>query len=337
MGTEAQRAQKETAATADAQPELCPSCGAALVDGMRFCRMCGYRLGEGMAEYVETVRFDRMAGMSGLPQGDQAMTGAAGAQTTLITQPPMAPAAPTWKPKRGKKWTWMFLLIAFMLVLIVGGQFAFRAIRDAARAGVARLQPPPEPPHSFVGVSEFSDTEGNAGALLEEALPGSPAEQAKLMDGDIITKFDGKAINDEDSLREAISETPIGKTVEVVYLRDGETQTTQLTTMSNKDYDLDVHMPRERGLLGIDDTERVAVAGTKLHGVRVGEVYDNRPADLAGLQEGDIVTEFDGKPVRTAEGLGGYIALAKPASTIKLIVYREGQRIEIPVKMGRRN
>lgn len=336
MGIETERAQKETAATADAQPEMCPSCGAALVDGMRFCRMCGYRLGEGMAEYVETVRFDRMAGMSGIPQGNQAMTGATGAQTTLIT-PPLAPPAPVWKPKRGKKWPWMFLVIAFFVLMIGGGKFAFRAIREAAQAGITRMQPPPEPPHSFVGVSEFSDTEGNAGALLEEALPGSPAEQAKLLDGDIITKFDGKVINDEDTLRDAISVTPIGKTVEVLYLRDGEPQTTQLTTMSNKDYDLDAFMPRERGLLGIDDTERVAVEGTKLHGVRVGDVYDNRPADLAGLKEGDIITEFDGKPVRTAEGLGGYIALAKPASTVKLIVYREGQRIEIPVKMGRRN
>jgi membrane-associated protease RseP (regulator of RpoE activity) len=337
MDTETQRAQKETAATATgAQPELCPSCGAALVDGMRFCRMCGHRLGEGLAEYVETVRFDRMAGMSGMPQGNQGMTGAAGAQTTLIT-PPIAPLAPVWKPKRGKKWTWMFLLIAFVLVVLVGGQFAFRAIRDAARAGIARMQPPPEPPRSFVGASDFSNTENNGGALLEEALPGSPAEQAKLFDGDIITKFDGQVINDEDSLRNAINQTPIGKTVEVVYLRDGETQTTQLTTISDKDYDHRAHIPRERGMLGVEDLERVPVEGTKLHGVRVDEVYNNRPADLAGLKEGDIITEFDGKPVRTSEGFYGYINLSKPASTVTLIVYREGQRIELPVKLGRQN
>lgn len=336
METETQRAQKQTAAS---EPQACPSCSAALVDGMRFCRQCGYRLGEGMAEYVETVRFDRMADLSGMmpQQGNQGMTaGATGGQTTLIT-PPHAPMAPMWKPKRGKKWTWMFLVIAFFVVMMVGGKFAFRAIRDAARESVSRLQPPPEPPRSFVGVSEFSDTEGADGALLEETLPESPAARAGLLDGDIITKFDGRDVKDEDSLREMISETPIGKTVEVIYLRDGETQTAALTTMSNKDYDLDKYIPRERGLMGVDDLDRVAVEGTKIHGVRVGDVSANRPADLAGLKEGDIVTEFDGKPVRTAEGLGGYIAFAKPASTVKLIIYREGQRIELPVKMGRRN
>jgi hypothetical protein len=333
METETQRAERERTGR---EPEACPSCGAALVDGMRFCRMCGYRLGEGMAEYVETVRFDRMPDMPGMPQGNQGMTNATGGQTTLIT-PPMAPLAPAWKPKRGKKRTLMFLLIAFFVVALVGGKFAFRAIREAARAGISRMQPPPEPARSFVGASEFSDTENNVGALLEEALPKSPAEQAGLLDGDIITKFDGKVVNDEDTLRDAISQTPIGKTVEVVYLRDGETKTAQLTTVSNKDYDLDAYMPSERGMMGVDDLERVAVEGTKIHGVRVDDVYDNRPADLAGLKEGDIIVEFDGKPVRTAEGLGGYIAFAKPASTVKLIVYREGQRIELPVKMGRRN
>src|ERR1044071_9290431 len=36
----------------------CPSCNAALIAGLRFCRMCGYRLGEGLDEYVPTQRLD---------------------------------------------------------------------------------------------------------------------------------------------------------------------------------------------------------------------------------------------------------------------------------------
>jgi len=335
METETQRAGKETAAT---DTETCPSCRAALVDGMRFCRMCGYRLGEGMAEYVETVRFDAMPNMPGMgqqPHGNQSMTGA---PTTVMT-PAMAPLAPMWKPKRGKKrWVAFLLLMVVLIPLLgVGGSFLFGAIRDAARAGVSRFQPPPDQPRSFFGAEEFNDVEGEVGALIEQAVPGGPAERAKLMDGDIITKFDTRPINGEDAMREALRETPIGKTVEVVYLRDGETQTTMLTTISSQDWNRDAFMPKERGLMGIDDLERVPVEGTKIHGVRLGDVYDNRPADIAGLKEGDIVVEFDGKPVRTPKGLSGYINLAKPGSTISVVVHREGQRIEIPVKMGRRN
>src|ERR1043165_1990049 len=39
----------------------CPSCGATLVAGLRFCRMCGYRLGEGVEEFVPTQRLDAAA------------------------------------------------------------------------------------------------------------------------------------------------------------------------------------------------------------------------------------------------------------------------------------
>jgi membrane-associated protease RseP (regulator of RpoE activity) len=335
METETQRGEKETARTTD--PQVCPSCNAALVDGMRFCRMCGYRLGEGMAEYVETIRFDAMPDMiPGMAQGNQTLTNAPGAPTTMIT-PMAAPLAPMWKPRRGKKvWSALIVVMALFLATVVGGKFLFRVIRDAAQQSISRFQPPPEPPRSFFGASEFGDTEGT-GALLEQPLPGGPAERAGLVDGDIITKVDGTSITGEDALRDVVRQTPIGKTVEVVYLRDGETKSTMLTTISNRDYDSDAFRPKERGLLGVDDLDRVPVEGTKIHGVRLGDVYDNRPGDLAGLKEGDIVVEFDGKPVRTPEGLSGYINLAKPASTIPIVVYREGQRIVIPVKMGRRN
>ena len=35
----------------------CAQCGAPMPKEMRFCRSCGNRLGEGPAEYTETVRF----------------------------------------------------------------------------------------------------------------------------------------------------------------------------------------------------------------------------------------------------------------------------------------
>jgi len=339
METETQRAAEKTDSSSGANPQTCPSCAAALVDGMRFCRACGYRLGESMAEYVETVRFDQRPYMPGTAEAHQAVTAAAGAQTTLIS--PAAPAVAQQnlssgrRRRKGRKW--LAFALAFLLLVplgVVGGVFLFRSLRDAAQRSGA-FQSQPDRPQSFFGASEFGDTEG-AGALLAGAMPGSPAERAGLVDGDIITKIDGRPVNGEDAMRDALRETPIGKTVEVVYLRDGETKTTQLTTISSADYNSDAFLPKERGMLGVDDTARVPVEGTNLHGVLLGEVYANRPADLAGLKVGDVVIEFDGKPVRTVEGFFGYINAAKPASTVNVVVYREGQRVTIPVKMGRR-
>ena len=53
------------------------------------------------------------------------------------------------------------------------------------------------------------------------------------------------------------------------------------------------------GFLGVDDLERVAVPNTNIYGVRVGNVSDNRPAIIAGMQDGDIIIEFGGVPIRT--------------------------------------
>jgi membrane-associated protease RseP (regulator of RpoE activity) len=337
METETQRAGRETAA----KPQMCPSCGTALVEGMRFCRSCGYRLGEGMAEYVETVRFDRVPDASRMAEGNRGMTGAAGAQTTVIA--PFAPAqpqslSPGRRRRKGRKWlAFLFMFLLFIPLAALGGRFLFRTMRDVAQQNIGRFQGPRDQPRSFFGASEFGDMDG-AGAIIEQAMPGSPAERAGLLDGDIITNFDGKAVNGEDAIRDLLRETPIGKTVEIVYVRDGETKTTKLTTMSNEDYDSDTVMPKERGLLGIDTDEaaRVPIEGTKFHGVRLGEVYANRPADLAGLKVGDIIVEFDGKPVRTPEGLDGHISFAKPGSTVPVVIYRDGQRMKIDVKMGRR-
>jgi membrane-associated protease RseP (regulator of RpoE activity) len=333
MELETQRAERETAGGAN--PQACPGCGAELVGGMRFCRACGYRLGEGMAEYVETVRLDRAADMPGMMPGNQSPAGAPGAQTTMISPPPPAQSLNPRGRRKGRKWLVFLLMFVLLIpVVAVGGRLLFRAMRDAAQQSIARSRQERDQPRSFLGASEFSDVEG-VGAIFEGALPDSPAEHAGFLDGDIVTKFDGKPVNGEDAMQDALRETPIGKTVEVVVLRDGETKTLQLTTISTEDYDTDKRLPKERGLLGIDELERIPIEGTKMHGVRLGEVYANRPADLAGLKQGDVVVEFDGKPVRTAEGLEAHIKFAKPGSIVPIVVMRDGRRTEIDVKLGR--
>jgi serine protease Do len=65
-------------------------------------------------------------------------------------------------------------------------------------------------------------------------------------------------------------------------------------------------------------------------------VVTNRPADLAGLHEGDIVVEFNGTPIRTAHEFEARIHRATPGQTVDVTVIRDGQQQVIPVKMGRR-
>src|SRR6185295_11563008 len=138
----------------------------------------------------------------------------------------------------------------------------------------------------------------------------------------------------EDQIEEIMLKTPIGKTVDVEYMRDGEKKTTKLTTIS-----LDEHRkmareferrPEGRGQFGYEDgdAERVAVPGTNIYGVKLGTILRSRPADIAGVKEGDIVIEFDGVPIRTGDEFLMRVRRALPYSTVKLVVMRgpEGEQ-----------
>src|SRR4029079_994423 len=145
---------------------------------------------------------------------------------------------------------------------------------------------------------------------------------------DMILGFDGQKIEKHDQLNDLLTKTPVGKTVDVEYLRDGEKKVAKLTTISQDD---ERKLTREcerrqegRAQFGYEDgdAERVQVPGMNIHGVKLGTILRSRPADIAGVKEGDIVIEFDGVPIRTGEELLMRVRRAVPYSTVKLVVMR---------------
>ena len=52
------------------------------------------------------------------------------------------------------------------------------------------------------------------------------------------------------------------------------------------------------------------------------------------LEKGDIIIEFDGRPIRTAGDLRYRAGAAVPLSTVQIVVVRAGQMMTIPVKLG---
>jgi serine protease Do len=171
--------------------------------------------------------------------------------------------------------------------------------------------------------------------------PGSPADKAGLVGGDIILTVDGRPIQTDDEMMDLLGETPVGKTLDVVYTRDGNTMNTKLTTISEQELNrlkkVFSSRPEGHGRFGFNDdrTERVPIPGTNMFGVRLDQVDPSLPADMAGIKVGDIVIEFDEVPIRTPEELHSRVLRALPYSTIKVVVMRGTEKIEIPVKMGR--
>lgn len=68
-------------------------------------------------------------------------------------------------------------------------------------------------------------------------------------------------------------------------------------------------------------------------GVMVTEVYDNGPADKAGLRRGDVVTAIDGREVFDEKGLKFLAAIRSPGDKAQLNVLRGGKNLVMQVKV----
>ncbi|HKO36075.1 MAG TPA: PDZ domain-containing protein [Pyrinomonadaceae bacterium] len=238
---------------------------------------------------------------------------------------------PTTRRRRVGGMTW--ILIGIALLFAVGG------VMTALRKNVAPTQTLPSAPLSYLGINEFEDATG--GVTFEDVWPpDGPADKAGLVGGDVITAFDGHATVDEKEMRRLLATTPSGKTVEIVYIRDGETKKTSLTTMSQSEVlQLDgafTNRGTSRGQLGFEDIDAVPVPGKNIKGVLLERISPSGPAALAGLLEGDIIIEFDGVPIRTVSELVLRARRAIPYSTVKVVIFRGTEQLEIPVKVGKR-
>ena len=228
--------------------------------------------------------------------------------------------------------TW--ILIAIAILFVIGG--AMTALRKNVPLPPRTVS---SPPRSYLGINEFEDAEGGV-EVRDVWPPDSPADKAGLVGGDIITAFDGHATVDKKEMRRLLSDTPSGKTVEIIYVRDGETKKVNLTTMARAEIDhlegVFINRGTNAGQFGYEDARVVTVPGKHIKGVLLERLSPSGPAALAGLLEGDILIEFDGVPIRTESELVLRVRRAIPYSTVKVVVMRGAEQLKIPVKMGMR-
>lgn len=71
-----------------------------------------------------------------------------------------------------------------------------------------------------------------------------------------------------------------------------------------------------------------------VEGIYVYSMTDNSPAHMAGLKIGDIITECNGKAVKTVDELNEIKNKYKPNDTLKLKVWRTGETLDVNLILG---
>jgi serine protease Do len=89
----------------------------------------------------------------------------------------------------------------------------------------------------------------------------------------------------------------------------------------------------EAGSVSTELAESIGLAKEhgKARGALVGRVVQGAPAALAGIEPGDIILSFDGKPIDKSSDLPRAVGSTRPGTKTTVRVYRRGKNIDLPI------
>lgn len=211
------------------------------------------------------------------------------------------------------------------------------------------------------------------GVLVTDVNKESAAEKAGLKKGDIITKIDDKKIESPDELTKVIRDHKPGDKVTITYLRDKKEASASAElgewgglaaigdlniTVPGRMYQDGLRaltvpgapMPRARayGFGQNGDTWNFFPEETRLglsvqdtedgKGVKVLDVDDESNAAKAGIKEDDIITEFAGKEVNSADQVAKLYreTLTKKEPSVPVKILRNGKSQNLSIKVPRK-
>ncbi|WP_426621608.1 S1C family serine protease [Microbacterium sp. As-52] len=88
------------------------------------------------------------------------------------------------------------------------------------------------------------------------------------------------------------------------------------------------------GLLGASVQDASSVQGATVSGAYIAKATDGGAAAAAGIQEGDVVTTFNGVPITSASDLTAQVRAAAAGSDAKVTYVRGGKQYDVEVKLG---
>ncbi|MDK1490349.1 Do family serine endopeptidase [Sinorhizobium sp. 7-81] len=185
-------------------------------------------------------------------------------------------------------------------------------------------------------IAESLKMETPHGALVSGIIEGGPITKGEIKAGDIIVRFDGTDVAEIRDLMRAVGESPVGKAVDVVIIRDGKEQTVHITLGRLEDGERLANAPVSQNGEGAKPNEPPAaqlpasdvVLGMKLavldegrrktfgiaddvKGVVVTEVQPNSAAAERRVAVGDVIVEVGQEAMDTPDDVSARVEKLK--------------------------
>jgi serine protease Do len=177
------------------------------------------------------------------------------------------------------------------------------------------------------------------GALVKSVAPGSPADKANIVPGDVIVSFNGRKIRTANQLQGDLLGSEIGSEVYMCVVKGDYTITVYAVPKERPSYLPPVTkalpwlgVKVSEVLFGSDRAEKIEEIG-KSGGVLVEEVISSSPAGKAGLQANDIIMSFNSRKTRTLREFLSDLAGSEPGDEIPMCIMRDDIRKTIYVTL----
>lgn len=169
------------------------------------------------------------------------------------------------------------------------------------------------------------------GVLVGEVYKNSPAHRAGLKAGDVILRFNEKAITRQQDLPLLVSQSAAGSQAKLEILREGKNQDIELTLGSldqagrlvASSYD-EIGTQTRLGV-SIRDLGRREAQSYGLEsdfGVAIVQVKPGSPADKVGLQAGDLILELNDEAIEGSKDFAKMSKKLKKGQVVRLFVRR---------------
>jgi serine protease Do len=188
------------------------------------------------------------------------------------------------------------------------------------------------------GFADSFKLESPDGALVSNVERGGAADKAGLKPGDVIRKINGQPIITNADLTGIVSIAKPGEKVALDVWRDGKTIQLNATLANANDKPDPVSRDK---LAGIDKGAKLGLALRPLDpmerrqsGIATGLLIEDAggPAQVAGIQPGDVLLSVNGKPVNSVEQVRDVVG--KSSKSVALLIQRGDEKIFIPVRIG---